>query len=313
MKENKEIETITNEEQPVQEQPTVQSVEPNNNDKKGNNKKLITIILIIVAGLCVIFAVVFFVFFNHSDKDDEDYNDEPEVVEKEDEDKKETTDDETKKEEKNSDEEKQNKEREAQYEEYYKKTCKESKFQVNSIEDAKKNGYYVVTADNVKNDADKVAFGSLEHCCNLYKYNFDDINKVPIAALIDYAFSGEGLYLEKNIKTSILDQIIYERYGIENISKNIKSDQVIFSDSDHICTGGPGGGTDGPYEYKLKTSNSTNNNNIYTYNYTYEYYMDNEYKYDVNVTVKYRYDANSKLYKLFYLNNTDPVKRERKY
>ena len=80
MEENKEVETITNE-----EQPTVQSVEPSNNDKKGNNKKLITIILIIAAGLCVVFAVVFFVFFNHSDKDD-DYDNEPDVVEKEDED-----------------------------------------------------------------------------------------------------------------------------------------------------------------------------------------------------------------------------------
>ncbi|MBP3800137.1 MAG: hypothetical protein ILA19_04060 [Bacilli bacterium] len=104
MEENKDVETITNE-----EQPTVQSVEPNNNDKKGNNKKLITIILIIAAGLCVVFAVVFFVFFNHSNKDDEDYDNEPDVVEKEDEDKKETTDDETKKEDK-TDENKQNEE-----------------------------------------------------------------------------------------------------------------------------------------------------------------------------------------------------------
>lgn len=106
MQENKEVETITNEEQQLQAQPTVQSVESNNNDKKGNNKKLITIILIIAAGLCVVFAVVFFVFFNHSDKDD-DYDNELDVVEKEDEDKKETTDDETKKEEK-TEENKQN-------------------------------------------------------------------------------------------------------------------------------------------------------------------------------------------------------------
>lgn len=83
MEENKEVETITNEEQPVQEQPTVKSVEPNNNDKKGNNKKLITIILIIAASLVVIGAVVLFLVFNNSEDDsDDDYYDEPETEEK---------------------------------------------------------------------------------------------------------------------------------------------------------------------------------------------------------------------------------------
>lgn len=70
MEENKEVETITNEEQPVQEQPTVQSVEPNNNDKKGNNKTLI-IVLSIVGGACLLLLTIFLIYHLFVAKDDD--------------------------------------------------------------------------------------------------------------------------------------------------------------------------------------------------------------------------------------------------
>ena len=310
MEENKEVETITNEEQQVQVQPTVQSVEPNNNDKKGNNKKLITIILIIAAGLCVVFAVVFFVFFNHSDKDDEDYNDEPEVVEKEDEDKKETTDDETKKEEK--------KEEETKKDNNYlggdpKETiCKDSKNQINTITDAdnygSSNNIGIVSKlyfNYLKADADYVAEESLNDCCNMFRYNFNNASEIKPKDVIGYIFRFQVPNL--NINKKVLDEIVKNRLDINNFSNQIKNDEYplyITEDGKSICsaTNGMGGTNDGLH-YDFVSSTKNNENNVYTFKYLYKKYINEGFKNDVNIIIKYKYDEKDGIYKLFYLNN----------
>lgn len=303
MEENKEVETITNEEQPVQEQPTVQSVEPNNNDKKGNNKKLITIILIIAAGLCVVFAVVFFVFFNHSNKDDEDYSDEPEITEVED-DKKETTKDETKNEE--------NKKDNRGGETLKDTICKDSKNQINTVTDAdnygSSNRIGIVSKlyfNALKEDADYLAEQSLDDCCNMFDYNFNSANEIKAKDVIGYVFKSQVPNL--NINKNVLDEIVKNRLDIDNFSQQIKTDDFplhITEEGKYICSATNGmGGTNGGLHYNFVSSTKSNENNVYTFKYLYKKYINEDFKNDINITIKYKYDEKDEIYKLFYLNN----------